>query len=111
MVLEDRKGTRHVFGRSPFRTLSTLVLRGRASGEGSSTGQPPCTRSASAPDSNFKPLPTRPGSSMPLFAYDPYVRLDLAKNRQSHVPDRLVATGVLTRPDASAAASAPLHLR
>jgi len=48
---------------------------------------------------------------MPLFAYDPYVRLDLAKNRQSHVPDRLVATGVLTRPDASAAASAPLHLR
>ncbi|HEX9314196.1 MAG TPA: hypothetical protein VGA71_02140 [Actinomycetota bacterium] len=49
---------------------------------------------------------------MPLFAYDPYVRLDLAKNcRQSHVPDHLVATGVLTRPDASAAASAPLHLR
>ncbi len=48
---------------------------------------------------------------MPLFAYDSYVRLDLAKNRQSHVPDHLVATGVLTRPDASAAASAPLHLR
>ena len=43
--------------------------------------------------------------------YDPYLRLDLAKSRQRHVLDRLVATGELTAAAANAAAAAPLHLR
>ena len=44
-------------------------------------------------------------------AYDPYVHLALAKSRQSHVLQRLVATGVLTRAQADTAYRAPLHLR
>jgi penicillin-binding protein 1A len=44
-------------------------------------------------------------------AYDPYVHYALAKSRQAHVLDRLVATGVLTRAAARAAYRAPLGLR
>jgi len=44
-------------------------------------------------------------------AYDPYHRLDLAKVRQRHVLDRLVATKDLTPDQARAAAAAPLHLQ
>ena len=36
-------------------------------------------------------------------AYDPYTHLDLAKQRQRHVIDRLVATHVLTAAEADAA--------
>lgn len=43
-------------------------------------------------------------------AYDPIEHLRLAKLRQRHVLDRLVATGVLSRSAADAAARAPLHL-
>ena len=43
--------------------------------------------------------------------YDPYRRFDLAKARQRHVLDRLVATGELGRAQADAAYAAPLHLR
>jgi len=44
-------------------------------------------------------------------AYDPYTHYDLAKRRQRHVLDRLVATGVLTPAQADAAYAAPLGLR
>lgn len=44
-------------------------------------------------------------------AYDPLEHLALAKERQRHVLDRLAATGVLTRAEATAAWGAPLHLR
>jgi membrane carboxypeptidase/penicillin-binding protein len=42
---------------------------------------------------------------------DPLQHLALARQRQSYVIDRLVATGVLTRAQAAAAAAAPLDLR
>jgi penicillin-binding protein 1A len=42
---------------------------------------------------------------------DPVQHLALARQRQSYVLDRLVATGVLTRAQAAAAAAAPLDLR
>jgi membrane peptidoglycan carboxypeptidase len=44
-------------------------------------------------------------------AYDPLVHLDLAKQRQRDVLDRLVATGVSNRAQADAAFAAPLYLR
>jgi membrane peptidoglycan carboxypeptidase len=44
-------------------------------------------------------------------AYDPVRHFALAKQRQRHVLDRLVATHHLTASQASAAYSAPLHLR
>jgi len=44
-------------------------------------------------------------------AYDPYRHFDLARRRQQHVLDRLVATKVLTRAAASAAYRASLALR
>lgn len=44
-------------------------------------------------------------------AYDPYVHADLARRRQRHVLDRLVATGVLTAARADAVAHAGWHLR
>lgn len=44
-------------------------------------------------------------------AYDPYTHLALAKSRQRHVLDRLVATGSLTAAEADAAYRAPLALR
>ncbi|MCW2672323.1 MAG: putative Transglycosylase [Frankiales bacterium] len=44
-------------------------------------------------------------------AYDPYQHLALAKRRQRHVLDRLVATHVLTGQQADAAYAAPLGLR
>ena len=44
-------------------------------------------------------------------AYDPYTHLNLAKSRQRHVLDRLVATRVLTSRQADAAYAAPLGLR
>jgi membrane peptidoglycan carboxypeptidase len=44
-------------------------------------------------------------------AYDPYNHLALARSRQRHVLDRLVATGILTPTQADAAFTAPLHLR
>nr|WP_239028537.1 biosynthetic peptidoglycan transglycosylase [Pseudonocardia acidicola] len=44
-------------------------------------------------------------------AYDPVRHLDLAKLRQRHVLDRLVATGVLTPAAADATFAAPLGLR
>ncbi len=44
-------------------------------------------------------------------AYDPLTHLDLAKQRQRDVLDRLVATGVFSRAQADAAFAAPLHLR
>jgi membrane peptidoglycan carboxypeptidase len=44
-------------------------------------------------------------------AYDPYTHLDLARSRQRHVLDRLVATRVLTSGEADAAFAAPLGLR
>jgi membrane peptidoglycan carboxypeptidase len=42
-------------------------------------------------------------------AYDPTAHLSLAKQRQRHVLDRLVTTGVLTRSQANAAYAASLH--
>ncbi|MGH3550818.1 MAG: hypothetical protein ACRDQU_22385, partial [Pseudonocardiaceae bacterium] len=44
-------------------------------------------------------------------AYDPLTHIDLAKQRQRDVLDRLVATGVLSGTQADAAFAAPLHLR
>ncbi|MCR6494681.1 biosynthetic peptidoglycan transglycosylase [Cellulomonas sp. P24] len=44
-------------------------------------------------------------------AYDPVVHLDAARLRQRHVLNRLVATGVLTRAEATGAFAAPLGLR
>ncbi|MCW2601445.1 MAG: putative Transglycosylase [Frankiales bacterium] len=44
-------------------------------------------------------------------AYDPYHHLDLAKSRQRHVLDRLVATSRLTAAQADTAFAAPLGLR
>ncbi|MDQ2882792.1 MAG: transglycosylase domain-containing protein [Actinomycetota bacterium] len=44
-------------------------------------------------------------------AYDPLTHLDLAKQRQRDVLDRLVATGVLSGAQADATFAAPLHLR
>lgn len=44
-------------------------------------------------------------------AYDPYAHLDLAKRRQRHVLDRLVATHQLSTTEADAAFAAPLDLR
>ena len=44
-------------------------------------------------------------------AYDPYRHRALAKSRQRHVLDRLVATGTLTVQQADAAYRAPLRLR
>ncbi len=43
-------------------------------------------------------------------AYDPFTHLALARSRQRHVLDRLVATRVLTRSAADAAYAAPLRL-
>jgi membrane peptidoglycan carboxypeptidase len=43
-------------------------------------------------------------------AYDPVVHLARARERQRHVLDRLVATGVLSRAEADAAFAAPLML-
>ncbi|MEO9221914.1 MAG: biosynthetic peptidoglycan transglycosylase [Mycobacteriaceae bacterium] len=43
-------------------------------------------------------------------AYDPYAHLDLAKQRQRHVLDQLVATGSLSPSQADAAFAAPLGL-
>jgi membrane peptidoglycan carboxypeptidase len=43
-------------------------------------------------------------------AYDPYTHLDLAKQRQRHVIDRLVATHVLTAAEGNAAFAEPLRL-
>ena len=43
-------------------------------------------------------------------AYDPYTHLDLAKSRQRHVLDRLVATHMLTASQADSAFKAPLNL-
>ncbi|HEU5002115.1 MAG TPA: biosynthetic peptidoglycan transglycosylase [Actinomycetota bacterium] len=43
--------------------------------------------------------------------YDPFRNLGLAQSRQHHVLDRLVSTGVLTKSEAQAAATAPLNLR
>ncbi|MCL9762194.1 biosynthetic peptidoglycan transglycosylase [Frankia sp. AiPa1] len=44
-------------------------------------------------------------------AYDPYEHLTAARTRQSHVLDRLVATGRLTRAQATQVAADPLNLR
>ena len=44
-------------------------------------------------------------------AYDPLTHLDLAKQRQRDVLDRLVATGVLSGAKSDAAFAAPLHLK
>ncbi|MGZ6825632.1 MAG: transglycosylase domain-containing protein [Mycobacteriales bacterium] len=44
-------------------------------------------------------------------AYDPYAHPALARSRQRHVLDRLVATGALTPAQADAADRAPLALR
>jgi penicillin-binding protein 1A len=44
-------------------------------------------------------------------AYDPVNHLDLAKQRQRHVLDRLVATGALSSAQADAVFAAPLQLR
>lgn len=43
-------------------------------------------------------------------AYDPFKRLDLARSRQRHVLNRLVATGVLSATQADNAFTAPLAL-
>jgi len=43
-------------------------------------------------------------------AYDPYAHLDLARRRQRHVLDQLVATGTLTASQADTAFAAPLGL-
>jgi membrane peptidoglycan carboxypeptidase len=43
--------------------------------------------------------------------YDPYLHPDLARERQAHVLDRLVATGAITRERADAARVAPWGLR
>ncbi|MGZ4600556.1 MAG: biosynthetic peptidoglycan transglycosylase [Oryzihumus sp.] len=42
--------------------------------------------------------------------YDPLVHLQAGRQRQRHVLDRLVSTGVLTWAEADAAFAAPLHL-
>lgn len=44
-------------------------------------------------------------------AYDPYDHRDLAKSRQRHVLDRLVATHALTSDEADAAYHSPLNLK
>ena len=44
-------------------------------------------------------------------AYDPVSHLAAGRQRQRHVLDRLVSTGVLTTAQADAAFAAPLHLR
>lgn len=44
-------------------------------------------------------------------AYNPYNHLPLAKSRQHHVLNRLVATGVLTQAEANTAYAEPLHFR
>ncbi len=44
-------------------------------------------------------------------AYDPYLHLDLARQRQRHVIDRLVATHVLTAAQGDAAFAEPLRLQ
>ncbi len=44
-------------------------------------------------------------------AYDPLTHLDLAKQRQHDVLDRLVATGALSRAQADSAFATPLHLQ
>jgi membrane peptidoglycan carboxypeptidase len=44
-------------------------------------------------------------------AYDPLEHLQLAKERQHHVLDRLVANGYLTKAEANAAYAQPLGLR
>jgi len=43
-------------------------------------------------------------------AYDPLAHLGLARQRQRHVLDRLVATGALSRGQADDAFAAPLGL-
>ena len=43
-------------------------------------------------------------------AYDPYTHLDLARQRQRHVLEQLVATGTLSGNQADAAFAAPLRL-
>lgn len=43
-------------------------------------------------------------------AYDPLIHLDLAKQRQQHVLNRLVATGHLTQAQSRTFAAAPLGL-
>lgn len=42
--------------------------------------------------------------------YSPYVNRDLARRRQAHVLDRMVANGFITRPQANVAADEPLEL-
>jgi penicillin-binding protein 1A len=44
-------------------------------------------------------------------ALDPFVHLAAARARQSHVIDRLVATGRLSATDAAAVRADPLNLR
>jgi penicillin-binding protein 1A len=44
-------------------------------------------------------------------AYDPLVHLSAARTRQTHVIDRLVATGHLTRAEAKTVTAEPLNLR
>ncbi|HKN49316.1 MAG TPA: transglycosylase domain-containing protein, partial [Actinomycetota bacterium] len=44
-------------------------------------------------------------------AYDPYTHLDLARQRQRHVIDRLVATHVFTAAEGDAAFAETLKLR
>jgi membrane peptidoglycan carboxypeptidase len=44
-------------------------------------------------------------------AYDPYLHLDLARQRQRHVIDRLVATHVLTSAEGDAAFAEPLRFQ
>lgn len=44
-------------------------------------------------------------------AYDPYLHLDLARQRQRHVIDRLVATDVLTLAEGDAAFAEPLRFQ
>lgn len=44
-------------------------------------------------------------------AYDPVLHLDLARSRQRHVVDRLVATGRLTRGQGDRVVAAPRGLR
>src|SRR5450755_1564873 len=43
-------------------------------------------------------------------AYSPYADMQAARDRQSHVLDRMVAAGYVTRAQADEAAAAPLHL-
>jgi penicillin-binding protein 1A len=44
-------------------------------------------------------------------AFDPFVHLDAARARESHVIDRLVSTGRLTKAQATAVRAQPLNLR